>query len=99
MSAETLRGRSTWDARSRRVARPFTRSRPHVGRGTARADLLRAHGRARTARRMFRHACRLGLEGIVSKKVAAPYLSGRCRSWLKVKNPTYRRRGELSQAA
>src|SRR3954468_3271989 len=48
---------------------------------------------------MFRHACRLGLEGIVSKKLAAPYLSGRCRSWRKVKNPTYRRRGELSQAA
>jgi ATP-dependent DNA ligase len=23
---------------------------------------------------MFRHACRLGLEGIVSKKLAAPYL-------------------------
>src|SRR4051812_17714184 len=48
---------------------------------------------------MFRHACAMGLEGIVSKKLAAPYLSGRCRSWLKVKNPTYRRRGELSQAA
>lgn len=30
-------------------------------------------------------ACRLGLEGIVSKRVDAPYRSGRGRSWLKVK--------------
>lgn len=33
----------------------------------------------------FRHACRLSLEGIVSKKRAAAYESGRSRSWLKVK--------------
>ena len=36
---------------------------------------------------MFRHACRLGLEGIVSKKLTAPYLSGRRSWWLKIKNP------------
>lgn len=31
------------------------------------------------------HACRLGLEGIVSKRVDAPYASGRSDDWLKCK--------------
>ena len=30
-------------------------------------------------------ACRLGLEGVVSKQADAPYVSGRSRSWLKIK--------------
>ncbi|MBV9653468.1 MAG: DNA ligase D [Acetobacteraceae bacterium] len=34
---------------------------------------------------MRRHACALGLEGIVCKQKAAPYKAGRGRSWLKVK--------------
>ena len=36
---------------------------------------------------VFRHACRLGLEGIVSKRRDRPYRSGRSRDWIKVKNP------------
>ena len=36
---------------------------------------------------MFQVACKLGLEGIVSKRIDAPYRSGRARSWLKIKNP------------
>ncbi|MFL5122172.1 MAG: hypothetical protein ACJ8C8_17130 [Microvirga sp.] len=43
-----------------------------------------AHGE-----RMFRHACALGLEGIVSKRLDKPYSSGRCHHWRKVKNPGY----------
>jgi bifunctional non-homologous end joining protein LigD len=35
---------------------------------------------------VFAHACRLGLEGIVSKRIDAPYRSGRAKSWLKTKN-------------
>jgi bifunctional non-homologous end joining protein LigD len=35
----------------------------------------------------FQHACKLGLEGIVSKRINAPYRSGRSKAWLKVKNP------------
>ena len=34
---------------------------------------------------VFDHACRLGLEGIVSKLKTAPYRSGRSKSWLKTK--------------
>ena len=36
---------------------------------------------------MFAAVCRLGLEGIVSKKIASPYRSGLSRNWIKVKNP------------
>jgi ATP dependent DNA ligase domain len=36
---------------------------------------------------VFRHACKLGFEGIVSKRLGSPYRSGRSRDWLKVKNP------------
>src|SRR5215468_950175 len=35
---------------------------------------------------VFRHASRLGLEGIVSKRRSAPYVSGRVTSWLKLKS-------------
>jgi bifunctional non-homologous end joining protein LigD len=36
---------------------------------------------------IFRQACKMGLEGIVSKRLGAPYRSGPSRDWLKVKNP------------
>jgi bifunctional non-homologous end joining protein LigD len=36
---------------------------------------------------VFRHACKLGLEGIVSKRLGSLYRSGRSRDWLKFKNP------------
>jgi ATP-dependent DNA ligase len=36
---------------------------------------------------VFRHACKMGLEGIVSKRLTAPYRSGPSRDWIKVKNP------------
>ena len=36
---------------------------------------------------MFEHACRLGAEGIVSKKVDGTYRSGPCSVWIKVRNP------------
>ena len=41
---------------------------------------------------IFRHACAVGLEGIVSKRRDARYRSGRSLTWLKIKNPTYERR-------
>jgi bifunctional non-homologous end joining protein LigD len=36
---------------------------------------------------VFEHACKLGLEGIVSKRRYFPYRSGRTKSWIKIKNP------------
>jgi bifunctional non-homologous end joining protein LigD len=38
---------------------------------------------------VFRHACKLGLEGIVSKRKDSPYRSGRSPDWLKMKNPAH----------
>ena len=36
---------------------------------------------------VFHHACKLGLEGIVSKRRDSRYSSGRSPHWLKSKNP------------
>ena len=36
---------------------------------------------------MFAHACKMGLEGIVSKRRESRYHSGRSRHWVKSKNP------------
>lgn len=46
---------------------------------------------------VYRHACRLGCEGIVSKRRGSPYQSGRSPHWVKVKNasaPAVRREAE-----
>ena len=36
---------------------------------------------------VFAHACKMGLEGIVSKRKDSMYRSGRSPDWLKFKNP------------
>jgi ATP dependent DNA ligase domain len=36
---------------------------------------------------VFRHACKLGFEGIVSERLTGSYRSGPSRDWLKVENP------------
>ena len=41
--------------------------------------------------RIFRHACGMDLEGIVSKRIGSRYVSGRTRAWLKTKNPNFER--------
>jgi bifunctional non-homologous end joining protein LigD len=38
---------------------------------------------------VFAHACKLGLEGIVSKRAGSRYRSGTSLSWLKSKNPAF----------
>ena len=44
---------------------------------------------------VFAHACKLGLEGIVSKRAGSRYRSGTSRNWLKVLNPAFERREGL----
>jgi bifunctional non-homologous end joining protein LigD len=51
---------------------------------------------------VFAHACKMGLEGIVSKRKGSSYRSGRSRDWLKMKNANApgreaRRRGRMGQ--
>jgi len=41
---------------------------------------------------VFAHACKLGLEGIVSKRALSRYRSGASRNWLKCLNPEFQRR-------
>ena len=36
---------------------------------------------------IYNHACALGCEGIVSKRLGSPYRRGRVDYWLKIKNP------------
>ena len=46
---------------------------------------------------IFKQACALGCEGIVSKRLGSPYRSGRSDHWLKIKNtaaPRRKARGE-----
>ena len=72
------------------------RRTPLRTRKAALARLLAASGTGRNAivfsdhvegdgRAFFERASEIGVEGIVSKRADAPYLSGRSKSWLKVK--------------
>jgi len=36
---------------------------------------------------IYTHACALGCEGIVSKRLGSPYRAGRVADWIKTKNP------------
>jgi bifunctional non-homologous end joining protein LigD len=36
---------------------------------------------------VYQQACKLGCEGIVSKRLGSAYRSGRSKQWVKVKNP------------
>jgi bifunctional non-homologous end joining protein LigD len=70
------------------------RGKPYAERKSALRKLLR-HGRGIQyvehaeghGDKLFAAACKLGLEGIVSKKLDAPYRSGPSKTWIKVKNP------------
>jgi len=53
-----------------------------LGRGIQYVEHAEGHGD-----KLFAAACNLGLEGIVSKKLNAPYRSGPSKVWIKVKNP------------
>ncbi|MFI5013917.1 MAG: DNA ligase D [Hyphomicrobiales bacterium] len=52
-----------------------------AGGAIAYSDHVEGHGPE-----AFEHACRLGLEGIVSKRRDTPYVSGRGNHWLKSKS-------------
>ena len=44
-------------------------------------------GREGDGEPIFRQACSMGLEGIISKRRDSSYQSGRTKSWLKIRNP------------
>jgi len=72
------------------------RARPHLRLGRQCEDMLRCEDRRR-AEGIFAApfergeigpdaACRMGLEGLVSKHRERAYRGGRCDHWIKVKN-------------
>jgi bifunctional non-homologous end joining protein LigD len=70
------------------------RNLPIETRKATLASLLRKPGALRLSEhiaadglRVFAHACRLGAEGIVSKRLGSSYRSGPCHAWIKCKNP------------
>jgi bifunctional non-homologous end joining protein LigD len=64
-----------------RKARP-ARVLPEPSRGIALNEHFAGDGDI-----VFAQACKLGCEGIVSKRLGSTYRSGRSRQWVKIKNP------------
>jgi bifunctional non-homologous end joining protein LigD len=69
--------------------RPFLERKAALARllGGIKAGILLNEHVAEDGPTVFAHACRLGAEGIVSKRVDGTYRSGPCRVWIKVRNP------------
>jgi bifunctional non-homologous end joining protein LigD len=56
---------------------------------------LNDHMEHEDAALVFQHACKLGFEGIISKRKASPYRSGRLPDWIKLKKaPAVKREAE-----
>jgi bifunctional non-homologous end joining protein LigD len=77
LDGENMR-REPWEIRRATLVRLLRKARP----GIRLSEHL--NGDSET---IFRHACALGLEGIIAKRRDRPYRSGRCADWIKVKNP------------
>ena len=67
------------EVRKATLASILRRSRPGVR--------LNEHLERQDGMVVFQHACKMGLEGIVSKRLGSRYRSGRSPDWLKFKNP------------
>jgi ATP-dependent DNA ligase len=77
LDGEDLRG-STIEHRKRKLAKLVRGPHP----GIVLNEFFEGDGDI-----LFKHACKLGCEGIVSKRLGSRYRSGRSPHWLKVKNP------------
>jgi ATP-dependent DNA ligase len=67
-----------WRERRAELQRIFRRSRS--GLVLSKAIVGRGHD-------VYAAACHMGLEGIVSKRIDAPYRSGKSTAWLIIKDP------------
>jgi len=75
------------EERRNRLAKLLSRkARATLGDGLQLSQAITGDGAA-----IFRHACRMDLEGIVSKRIGSRSVSGRTRAWLKTKNPNFQR--------
>ena len=76
--------RNAIEAVEQRPLSPQGHARIYRGQGPPRHPVQRAYRRRRS--NVFAHACKLGLEGIVSKRKDSAYRSGHSPDWLKMKN-------------
>ncbi len=69
------------------TALPLTQRKAALSRllSRARGAMRLSESLTEPGPKLLRSACRMGLEGIVSKRAEAPYRSGRGRDWLKEK--------------
>jgi ATP-dependent DNA ligase len=67
--------------RKTNLARPLRRRIPGV--------FIAEYEQGEIGRDLFRVACSMGLEGIVSKRRDSAYAPGKCRHWVKTKNPAH----------
>jgi bifunctional non-homologous end joining protein LigD len=71
--------RDSWEVRRATLASILRRARDGIR--------LSEHLAMADGNTIFRHACTMGLEGVVAKRRDRPYRSGRSPDWIKVKNP------------
>jgi ATP-dependent DNA ligase len=69
--------REPWDVRRHTLARLLRKAHDGIR--------LSEHLAITDGNTVFRHACAMGLEGIVAKRRDRPYRSGRSPDWIKVK--------------
>jgi hypothetical protein len=87
-SQQNIRRRSwRWRSYTLAAAHRTIATRWHGCCATPRLASCSMNTSRRTALVVFAHACRLGAESIVSKKVDSTYRSGPCPVWIKVRNP------------
>jgi bifunctional non-homologous end joining protein LigD len=78
--------------RQRRAIPRWDRARHNLERLLARRPegvFINPFERGEIGPDLFKAACRMGLEGLVSKRRDRPYQAGRSKHWVKVKNRTY----------
>ena len=71
---------------------PLSMRKAHLSRLLARRPdgiFLSDFGQGEIGPDLFRAACNMGLEGLVSKRLDKPYRGGRSKDWIKVKNRTH----------
>jgi bifunctional non-homologous end joining protein LigD len=74
------------EERRKRLAKLLSRSNKALRDGIQLSEAITGDGAA-----IFRHACWMDLEGIVSKRIGSRYVSGRTRAWLETKNADFQR--------
>ena len=75
------------EERRNRLAKLLSRKTKAMRDGIQISEAVTGDGAA-----IFRHACWMDLEGIVSKRIGSRYVSGRTRAWLKTENANFERR-------